>query len=172
MQPTEETWRPIPEGHGWYDASDLGRIRSWHSTRRLMRAAVPHLIRPRSHPGGYHTVSLCVDGAARSHTIHALVLSTFVGPRPQGHEGAHWNGDRSDNRLANLRWASPLENASDMLRHGNTSRGERHGQHVLTVEKVRYIRSSQLGVAALARELGVSEGAVRAVVDRRSWRWL
>jgi hypothetical protein len=49
--------------------------------------------------------------------IHHLVLETFVGPRPEGMEARHLNGDYSDNRLRNLTWGTKSENMKDRIKH-------------------------------------------------------
>ena len=49
--------------------------------------------------------------------VHRLVLETFVGPRPDGMEARHLNGDCQDNRVENLIWGTPLENGADKIRH-------------------------------------------------------
>ena len=63
-------------------------------------------------------------GRARPY-VHDLVLRTFVGPRPAGQQAAHGNGDRGDNALGNLRWATGSENEADKDRHGTRLTGAR-----------------------------------------------
>lgn len=70
---------------------------------------------------GYSQVCLRRKGSRTVHThyVHALVLTAFIGPRPTPeHEGCHWNAVRTDNRLWNLRWGTPFENAADKKRTG------------------------------------------------------
>lgn len=60
-------------------------------------------------------------------------------------------------------------------RPGQVLRGEKSGRAVLTesmVREIRWRRANGERVAAIARLLGVSEGAVRAVIDGRSWAHL
>lgn len=52
-------------------------------------------------------------------TVHTLALQSFVGPRPHGFEGRHWDGDPANNSLGNLLWGTPKENRADMTRHGH-----------------------------------------------------
>lgn len=52
------------------------------------------------------------------HAIHRVVLESFVGPRPEGQECRHLNGNPLDNRLENLCWGTRKENAHDAIKHG------------------------------------------------------
>lgn len=125
MSPTE-TWRPVVGFEGLYEVSDHGRLRSLdrmathkNGRRRLYRGRV---LAPKRHPGGYVSAMLSRGGERQYFLVHAIVLGAFVGPRPDGHEGCHWNGDKADNRLSNLRWATHLENEADKDRHGTRRR--------------------------------------------------
>ena len=72
---------------------------------------------------GYYRVNLR-DGSfpAKNCTIpvHKLILDTFVGLRPEGYVCRHLNGNPLDNRLENICWGTPKENAQDALRHGTS----------------------------------------------------
>ena len=46
-------------------------------------------------------------GNQSTKNVHTLVLTTFVGDRPDGMQACHNNGDKTDNRLENLRWDTP-----------------------------------------------------------------
>src|SRR3546814_16009402 len=67
-------------------------------------------------------------------------MEAFVGPRPDGMEVAHNDGDPLNNRLENLRYATPAENTDDKLKHGTLLRGNAVGTAKLTVGDVRFIR--------------------------------
>lgn len=49
--------------------------------------------------------------------VHHVVLETFVGPRPEGMEARHLNGNHSDNRLRNLAWGTRAQNGQDKIEH-------------------------------------------------------
>lgn len=66
----------------------------------------------------YPTVRLCCDQRYQAFTIHTLVAMAWHGPRPDGQECRHLNGDPTDNRPENLAWGTRAENMADMVRHG------------------------------------------------------
>jgi hypothetical protein len=118
-----ERWRPIPGWAGYYEASDLGRIRSVDRviTYRGSRIKVAHkgrILATKSGPKGHRCVTLSLNNADYYYTVHRLVLLTFVGPPPDGFQGCHNNGIPTDNRLTNLRWDTQSENMRDVIRHG------------------------------------------------------
>lgn len=63
---------------------------------------------------GYPVVN--INGIPR--TIHSLVMETFVGPRPEGMQVRHLNGNPLDNRLENLQYGTAAENQHDKFAHG------------------------------------------------------
>jgi len=99
MTAQEEQWKPA--GHGSCEASSLGRIRRHGQVLNQWR-----------HNKGY----LCVTAGA----VHRLVLMAFRGQPENGSRthSRHLNGDCTDNRLENLAWGTPKDNADDMRRHG------------------------------------------------------
>lgn len=55
----------------------------------------------------------------RRYLVHRLVCEAFHGPAPEATmDVAHNNGNRTDNRAENLRWATRAENIADQRKHG------------------------------------------------------
>lgn len=80
---------------------------------------------------GYPRVRLTIGGRRRAYLVHRLVAANHLEPRPTDkHEVCHINGDKTDNRVENLRWGTRKENAADRERHGNTSRGKSHSDAI------------------------------------------
>jgi hypothetical protein len=158
-----EVWRPIAGYEALYQVSNLGRIQSHYHI-------LPRILNPHPRSGGYLHVTLCLRGHDQYASVHRLVLESFVGPCPPGHEAAHRNGKNQDNRLENLVWATKPENAFHRKLHGTEVSGERHHNARLTRVAVAEIRASSLSGVALARRYGVSPHTISQVRQGRTWR--
>jgi hypothetical protein len=152
---------PVEGFPGYYVSTD-GRVRG--PLRELA---------PKYDPSGYAKVNLRRGNRSHTRYVHRLVLEAFAGPAPAGAHSRHLNGDPTDNRLANLRWGTPAENAADRDRHGRTARGERNGRAKLSaadVDAIRAARASGQELRAIARRYGVNKTTVSDIVARKIWR--
>lgn len=110
----EECWLPIPGYEGRYDVSDMGRVRSW----LRMGKPLPRILIPTPGDWGYPRVGLFLDGQRIVRKVHQLVALAFLGPRPEGQEVLHVDGNPANPQLANLRYGTSRENKLDVVRHG------------------------------------------------------
>lgn len=115
---TQERWLAVPGYEGSYEVSCRGRVRSLDRRDSRGHRRRGKLLTPGAAEGAHPTVALCVNGIARSHHVHRLVLLAFVGPRPEDMQACHWNDDPTDNRIENLRWDTPSANSLDSVRNG------------------------------------------------------
>lgn len=126
MRESAEVWRPIAGYVGHYEVSDRGRVRSVDRlvTDRVGRTRKIRgkILSPSVRKSGHLNVNLKVGGESLTKAVHTLVLEAFVGPRPDGLECCHENGNPRDNRPANLRWDTRLGNVRDAQRHGTLHR--------------------------------------------------
>lgn len=164
----QETWRPVavPDFEDLYEVSDHGHVRRGPQGR-ILKSGV--------HPKGYHGVVLSGRGKRKSLLIHKIVLDTFVGPRPEGLEARHLDGDPTNNRLSNLAWGTSSENELDKRRHGTMQRGERNGSVKLTESQVlEIVRRHANGESqrALAVAFEVSQPQVFRIVSGQRWSHL
>jgi hypothetical protein len=170
----QEQWRRIP-GFPEYEVSDQGRVRSWRARSR----SIPHVLSPSATDRGYLGVSLFKPGDRQVHRklVHRLVALAFL-PNPHGlSDVAHNNGQPSDCRLSNLRWATHQDNQLDMRRHGTMQDGERCCTAKLTRWQAQRVRrecaTGPRGTQArLARALGISPAQINRIAKGRRWRCL
>jgi hypothetical protein len=122
---------------------------------------------------GYWYVGLRENGTNRKMGIHALLLMTFIGPCPNRCQARHLDGNRSHNKLSNLKWGTAKENAKDRNKHERTIRGTKHYAARLSVKDVRTIRIlSKRGVTRtrVAYLYQVAPTTVSKLVLGNSWR--
>lgn len=162
-----EVWRSVPRVLG-YEVSSFGRVKSLLNSRGNPRKAGSVFLKPWLQ-FGYPWVGFGKQGRS---AIHVLVLETFVGPRPDGMQACHNNGNRSDPRLTNLRWDTPKNNQADRLDHGTLMYGESHHITTLTENEVLAIRAlalTGLSQRKIAKRFGVVQATVWNIIHRKTW---
>lgn len=134
---------------------------------------------------GYGRIS--VGGrAGRPEVAHRVSWVLFRGAIPEGRYVLHRCDQRSCVNPAHLFLGSQQDNMDDMRAKGRAVHppitGERNGYSRLTVKQAfeirrRYVRGNPGGrgeqsgsTRALAREFGVSQSAIQAIVGGRNWR--
>jgi hypothetical protein len=175
-----EVWLGYMGAKG-YDVSSFGGVRTYRLSGRHggRFGENPRLLRPIVHKRGYAYVCLVIGNGRRMTLVHRLVLETFVGPRPEGMECRHLDGNPTNNRLDNLAWGTREENLADSFRHGRLVRCSHKGmtsgasklndQQVLEMRRLREDGSS---LAELALRFGVSGGTVCHICNHVTWRHL
>ncbi len=164
-----ERWADCAGYQGLYRVSSRGRV--FNVTRlKLLTGTIT--------VDGYHQVTLTFPGKGRrSHLVHALVLKTFVGPRPDGYVCDHVSANRLENTVENLEWVTHRENVLRAAGAGrlrtNPARGEDHYFSKLTKEQVQTIRTRHkdgTSMKELARTYRVTSAAIWKVVQRHTWK--
>ena len=124
VEPAEypgEVWKP----YGTAEVSSLGRLRRLEGRGRKMNAHTPH---PRK--DGY--VIVTIDGKRIG--IHRAIAIAFELERSEGQDEVdHIDGNRSNNKLENLRWATRSEN----IRHSFATNTNQRSSAEKTSKPVR-----------------------------------
>lgn len=141
MNDGTERWLSVVGWGGYYEVSDLGRVRSVPRVGSDGRRLKGRILRPRILPKtGYHRVCLSRAGKHYDLYIHRLVLEAHAKACPPGMEARHWDGDPSNNRLGNLFWGTASENQLDNVRlgtHRNSRKTHCPQNHEYTPENTR-----------------------------------
>lgn len=176
----DEEWRAY-DIDGWYEVSNLGRVRSFHMIGRSTgkRRATPRVLRPRLAGRKRCDLAICMRLEPNTSTyvyIARAVAETFLGlPPSDEHQAFHIDGDPSNNRVGNLEWVTADEMRERQRQRGTLAIGSGNGAATLSDVDVRAIRasyrqdSSRGRQRALAREYGVSFQTINNIVRRASW---
>lgn len=117
---------------------------------------------------------LAIDVPPRRQYIHTLMCEAFHGPRPEGQQVRHLDGNRDNNAPSNLRWGTPRENNMDKVRHGTTAAGERNPNAKLTPAEVQDMRDLRrnhgISYKRIAAIFGVTTMTAYRAVTRQSWK--
>lgn len=154
---SKEEWRPIGEGSGNYEVSNLGRVRSLRreviDRNGEIRVIPGKILDCMTEPSGRKTFHMWEGSKYIRKRVHHAVLEAFTGPRPPGLVCRHLNDNPSDNRLENLMWGTASENMADRIRNGihHYSKRDRCGRgHIYreeTVYKNKYGRNGRACIA-------------------------
>lgn len=131
-----EQWRDIPCYEGFYQASTFGNI------KRLYKSGKEKILKPSLKTNGYLIVSLSKNNTRKSFDVHRLVAQVFIPNTENKSQVNHKNGIKTDNRVENLEWITPLENMSHAVSMGLTAQGEKNRLAKISNELAKFIREN------------------------------
>lgn len=111
-----EIWHPCVGFETHYEVSNLGNVRSIERmvNNRLgngLRKSPAKSLKQGKSKSGYLIVSFCVDGVKSNQTVHRLVARAFISNESNKPQVNHKDGNKHNNCVDNLEWATVSENA-------------------------------------------------------------
>lgn len=169
-----EIWKPVPN---WPDylVSNLGNAKKTNGK----------ILKQTCNGNGYLRVSL-IEGVGtgngkkfplaksrkRTAKIYELVMEAFVGPKPEGHNINHKNGNKSDNTLENLEYVTYSQNTRHAIETGLIN--PRAKSNVKLDEgKVKLIRkmlADKKSHGEIAKEFNVSRPTITNIALNKVWK--
>lgn len=158
---------PIPDFDGFYEASNLGRIRSVTRTDPMGRVRHGKILSLCRKGNGYMYFTGTVNGRRKNMHVHRAVMSAFCPLSCDKHyEVDHIDCDKQNNRLDNLEWVTPKENK------------DRASQNGLLISKDRALSPAQVVEICLddrsqyeiARDYGICQTGISAIKRGKTYR--
>jgi hypothetical protein len=175
-----EIWKPIP-GHDGYEASNRQRIRSTDKVVGHNYGGVAikkgKVLSQHINSNGYKAVGLCSGSLIKTCLSHRLIAFAWI-PNPENKATInHKDGDKLNNSIDNLEWATQAENIQHAWRtklSGNFIQSE--AQKTARIEaakkpvQAKDFRSGTIkhysSITDCALDLGVTQSCVSASMIR------
>jgi hypothetical protein len=178
MADNKEEWKDIPGYEGYYQASNMGRIRSVNryvqkKDGKMMFCKSTILKTFNSTYCKYQSVQFSKDNIPRKFLLHRLIAATYYGKLPPNMEVNHKNGNTLDNRVVNLEVVTHQENIDHSVSTGlKNDYGEKHVNAKLTNKQAEEIRMAhRRGVMQvdLAEAYGVHKQTICNIVHNKTY---
>lgn len=137
-----EVWKDVKGYEGFYQVSNLGRVKSLprNGTVKRERILTPHRV------GGYLHAELNMRGVHKGKKIHRLVAEAFI-PNPDNkREVNHIDGNKHNNTVENLEWVTSSEN-------------QLHAFHVIKTQKMSTVLQKDLEGNPIKEWYGINNAA-------------
>jgi len=174
-----EIWKTLPEIKGFYEVSNLGRVKSL--ARVIDRKhGYPLPIKEKIMTNcldkkGYARMRLSVNKIGMTIKVHRLVARAFIVNKHNKKQVNHKNGIKTDNNVNNLEWATNRENHIHAVDNNliKYRKGNDHPMAILNSDKVLIIKErlfkgdTQLSIA---NDFGVNHSTICNIKTGRSWK--
>lgn len=158
----QEIWKDIPNYEGYYQVSNLGRVRSLdrYITRKDGRSQFyeGQILKP-YYQGDKVTANIGVNNKSKPRSIARLVLEAFIGIDPNKPLAMNIDGNTYNNSLNNLKWATRQEVANNSIKLGTLK--------PVTSKRVRIFKDNHTLEFPSARDaekyLGCSYGTIARI---------
>jgi hypothetical protein len=187
-----EKWKEIPGFEGYYEASDLGRIRRMKNKTIYKDGRIAHfsetILNPGKNKKGYLVVYLSIKSKKHTITVHKLIAKTFIENPENKKTVNHKDLNKENNHIKNLEWATNLENMQHAFENGvfksrdkktiknlgvysNGLRGEKNPSSKVNLDIVKEIKSLKgiMSGKRIAELYNVSESTVSAILNNKYW---
>jgi hypothetical protein len=159
----KEIWKSVVGSDGYYLVSSFGEIKNKYG----------HTMRISIDKKGYATINLS-KATGVSRYVHRVVAQNFI-PNPENKlQVNHKDGNKKNNKISNLEWATPKENIDHSYGLITARIGQRHSQAYLTDAQARQIyhlgNNTKLKPKEIGDMFGFSHKIVGKIINKRSYK--
>lgn len=172
-----EIWKDIKNYEGYYQVSNLGRIRSldrivggpYNSKRKLKSK----LLFGTSNIDKYVQVMLCKYGKPKSRLVHSLVANTFMYNPNLDLRINHKDCDKTNNIITNLEWVTQSENiihsyANNLHKSGIDHHNSKFKRN--DVVSIRHLLKNGNSQSSIAKKFNVSKVAIYNIANNITYK--
>lgn len=172
-----EMWKDIEGFEGLYQVSNLGRVKSL--SRKCGTCYKKESIRKLSNSkDGYLKIRLVGKGKDITTRVHRLVATAFIPNLNNKDTVNHIDGNKHNNAVSNLEWATRTEQLKHAYRLGlkKSNTGEYNTQSKLTKKQVEEIKktykkgSRNFSSTKLAKLYNVSHKTILNIVNNKTYQ--
>lgn len=168
-------WKKIP-GFPGYEVNNIGEVRSYKTNSGATFDKPVRILKQQISHNGYMKVALAHQGKMFHTHAHRLVALAFIGEPPLGSQVCHNNGNKTDNRVENLRYDDQFGNMQDAINQDRVKRGTEVNTNKLSERDVLLIRkiyaTGRISQLKLARCFGVCKATVYYIIHNKNWKHL
>lgn len=173
----KEIWKSVKGFEGFYEASNLGRVKSIKRTsidsigrKRIFRERILKQFSRQ----GYLRVSIYSNTIFKSARVSRIVAEAFILNPENKPQINHINGIKIDNSIENLEWATAKENVNHAYKTGLKigRRGEKCNLSKLKNRDVYAILKSNKPQKELSKKHKVSISLISQIKNKIIWKHL
>ena len=173
-----EIWKDVVGYEGIYEVSNLGRVRTHenkttYTERHGVRTWKQRILKQKVNKDRSCRVCLWKDGIEKTLLVHRLVARAFIENPENKPTVNHLDGNRLNNRLENLEWATYEENN----RHAFENNLIQSSQYVMTINKTTDERIIHGSMSKASSHMGKNKGYVsgkhsRGKYENENYSWI
>jgi hypothetical protein len=161
-----EVWKTI-NGYENYEISSLGRVKSLSRKTNFGCSYIISkeiILKYWMDKKGYSYVTLRSNNLSKNFLVHRLVGLHFIENPFNKPQINHIDGNKLNNKIENLEWATAKENLKHAVETGlNKIKGVYHYDSKFTEEDVIFIRKSKLTQRELSERFNVAQTTISHV---------
>jgi len=135
-------------------------------------------LKPQINKGGYVQLTIYPNKKRTAFTVHRLVAECYISNPYNLPEVNHDDCNKTNNHVSNLYWCTHPENIKHAVKMNviKSKKGIDNPNSKLTKEQVKWIRENyiprhkEVSIRALSRKFQVSEFAIQAVINHKTYK--
>ena len=164
-----EKWKPVSGYEGYYQVSNLGRVRN---IKKRRGTRVGSILDARTNHGGYVIVGLRGEsGEYKDHRVHVLVAQAFIGPKPVGLDVNHIDGNKENNKVSNLEYVTRSENLRHALLNGLTPRRIRANPNKVKATRI-LLADGTMTQKEIGEALDLGQTTISNIGSGKTWGYV